>query len=477
MSAPQPPNQPWGGGQPPQGPPSGPQPQQDDPFGSPEPTQVVQPVSPPAGGSPFGETSEPTQVVRPGDGGAGATQVVHPVGGGDAPVAESTQLVPPGSQPPAIPYTPPPSAADNPAAAFGQQQGGYGQQGQPGGFGQQQGGYGQPPQGFGGPGFGGPQQPGFGQPQQPFGAAPAAGGNGMFGYIAGGVVALLALIALIISFNYMSEASDYSKLFDDAPNQEAIKSALDRLGIVGPGTVWFYVIMILLGSLLSLVGGVGLALAGKLGGIKKFVPIVVVASGALLAVFALLLKIGMTPDADALARFSPSARDTFGLGLPPLIIGILILIVGVLGLVPATRQFVGLGAGGAAPAGPQGFGGPPQGFGGPPQQGGYGQPGQPPQGYGQPPQGYGPPPGYGQPGGPNPSSGGFPQPSSGGFPQPGQPPQQGGYGQPGQPPQGYPQQPQQPGQGYGQPPQGYGQQPGQQGPPGGGYGQPPQQQW
>src|SRR6185369_9413543 len=104
MSAPQPPNQPWGGGQPPQGPPSGPQPQQ-DPFGSPEPTQVVQPVQH-QGGSPFGETPEPTQVVQPhqpGDGGAGATQamppvdanatqMVNPVGGGDAPVADSTQL-------------------------------------------------------------------------------------------------------------------------------------------------------------------------------------------------------------------------------------------------------------------------------------------------------------------------------------------------------------------------------------------------
>ncbi|WP_439383620.1 hypothetical protein [Amycolatopsis lexingtonensis] len=498
MSAPQPPNQPWGGGQPPQGPPSGPQPQQ-DPFGSPEPTQVVQPAQP-QGGSPFGETPEPTQVVQPaqpGDGGAGATQamppvdanatqMVNPVGGGDAPGADSTQLVPPGSQPPGIPYTPPPSAADNPAAAFGQQpggfghpeqQGGFGQPGQPGGFGQQPGGYGQPgqpPQGFGAPGFGGPQQPGFGGQPQPFGAAPAGGGNALYGYIAGGVVAVLGLIALIISFGYMGDASDYSKLFDSAPSQEAIKDVLDRLGIIGPGTVWFYVIMILVGSLLSLAGGVGLALAGKLGGIKKFVPIVVVAGGALLTLFALLLKIGMTPKAEALAQVSASAKDTFGLGLPPLILGVLILIAGVLGLIPATAQFVGLGGGGgAAPAGPQGFGGPPQGFGGPQQPGGFGQPGQPgppPQGYGQPPQGYGPPPGYGQPGGPNPSSGGFPQPSSGGFQQPGQPPQQGGYGQP---PHGYPQQP-------GQPPQGYGQPPGQQGPPSGGFGQPgqpPQQQW
>ncbi|WIY05793.1 hypothetical protein QRX60_18835 [Amycolatopsis mongoliensis] len=512
MSAPQPPNQPWGGGQPPQGPPSGPQPQQDNPFGSPEPTQVVQPAQP-QGGSPFGETPEPTQVVQPGhpgDGGAGATQamppvdanatqMVNPVGGGDAPVGDSTQLVPPGSQPPAIPYTPPPSAADNPAAAFGQQQGGFGQQ--PGGYGQpgQQGGFGQqpgfgqpgqpgqPPQGFGGPGFGGPQQPGFGGQPPQFGAA-APGGNGLFGYIAGGVVALLALVALIISFAYMSDASDYSKIFDLAPDQAAIDKVLDQAGIIGPGLVWFYVVMILVGSLVSLAGGVGLALVGKLGGIKKFVPIAIAAGGALLTVFALLLKIGMTPNAETLAQASASEKDTFGLGLPPLILGVLILIVGVLGFIPATRQFVGLGDGGAAPGGPQGFGGPPNqgGFGGPQQPGGFGQPGQPgqpggfgqqPGGYGQPgqpPQGYGPPPGYGQPGGPNPSSGGFPQPSSGGFPQPGQPQQPGGYGQPGQPPQGYPQQP-------GQPPQGWGQPPGQQGPPSGGFGQPgqppQQQQW
>ena len=135
---------------------------------------------------------------------ANATQMVNPAGGGDAPVADSTQLVPPGSQPPAIPYTPPPSAADNPAAAFGQQPGGLrpaagrfgqpGQPGQPGGFGQQPGqpgGFGQPPQGFGGPGFGGPPQPGFGGQPPQFGGAAGAGGNGMFGYIAGGVVAVL----------------------------------------------------------------------------------------------------------------------------------------------------------------------------------------------------------------------------------------------------------------------------------------------
>src|SRR5262245_45991677 len=101
MSAPQPPSQPGDGGeQPPQGPPSGPTPQQDSPFGTSEPTQVVQPGQPqpsaPSSGEGglFGEAPEPTQVVRPGDANAGESHFG----------AESTQLVPPGLQPPAIPY-------------------------------------------------------------------------------------------------------------------------------------------------------------------------------------------------------------------------------------------------------------------------------------------------------------------------------------------------------------------------------------
>ncbi len=503
MSAPQPPNQPWGGNQPPQGPPSGPHPQQDDPFGSPEPTQVVQPQ----GGSPFGETPEPTQVVQPaqpGEGGAGATQALPPVdanatqwvnpAGGDAPVGDSTQLVPPGSQPPpAIPYNPPPSAADNPAAAFGQQQGGYGQ---PGGYGQQQpGGFGQPgqpPQGFGGPpGFGGPQQPFGGPPQQQFGASPAGGGGPLFGYIAGGVVALLGLLSLIFAFKYIGDASDYSKALSAAPSDDVLDKFLSDAGVVGSGTLWLYVILLLVFSLVALAAGVGLALAGKLPqSLKKLLPIAAVAGGALITVSAVLMLMGTTPNADYLSKFGANVGSATGIGVAPMIFGILILIVGVLGLLPATRQLVGLGDGAAASTGPQGFGGPPagfggpqqgfdgppQGFGGPQQQPGFGQPGQPgppPQGFGQPPQGYGPPPGYGQPGGPNPASGGFPQPQGGGFPPPHQQPQQpGGFGQPGQPPHGYPQQP---GQQPGQPPQGWGQPPQQQGPPSGGFGQPPQQ--
>ncbi|EMD27433.1 hypothetical protein [Amycolatopsis azurea] len=443
---------------------------------------------PPQGGG-FGDTPEPTQVVQPvqpGSGDANATQVVQPVSpGGETPASESTQLVPPGSQPPAIPYAPPPSAADNPAAgAYGAQGGGFGQQqgfgGPPqGGFDPSQGqqpGFGQPQQGFGGPpqgGFG--QQPGFGGPQG-YNPAPAGGGGGgnpLFGFIAGGVVALLGLIALIVSFVYFGDASDYSKVFDGAPNQEQIDKFLDEAGVVGPGATWFYVIMLLVGSLVSLAGGVGLALAGKLqGAVKKIAPIVVAAGGALLALFGLLLLMGSTPSAEFVAKLPSYAKEGAGIGggLLHLLLGIVILAAGVLGLIPATAQFVGLGGGGSVLGAPQG--GQPGGFGGPPQ-GGFGQPGQPGP-YGQPQPGP-----YGQPGQPGPSSGGFPQPGQpGGFgQQPGQQgPPSGGFAQPGQPPQG----------GFGQPPQqpgGFGQQPGQPGPPSGGFGQPgqqpgqPPQQW
>ncbi|OLZ54112.1 hypothetical protein [Amycolatopsis keratiniphila] len=465
------------------------QPAQPD-YGQPQYGQQPPQEQQPQGGG-FGDTPEPTQVVQPvqpGSGDANATQVVQPVsGGGESPTAESTQLVPPGSQPPAIPYAPPPSAADNPAAgAYGAQGGGFGQQqgfGQPqqGGFdpaqGQQQPGFGQPQQGFGGPpqgGFG--QQPGFGGP--PPGYSPAAagggGGNQMFGLIAGGVVALLGLVALIVSFVYFGDASDYSKVFDTAPNQEQVDKFLDEAGLVGPGAIWFYVIMLLVGSLASLAGGVGLALAGKLPGtVKKIAPIVVAAGGALLVLFGVLLLSGSSPSSDFLDKLPPSARDSAGIGggLLHLLLGIVILIVGVLGLIPATAQFVGLGGGGSVLGAPQS--GQPGGFGGPPQ-GGFGQPGQPGQ-FGQP----GQPGGFGQPGQPGPSSGGFPQQGQpGGFgQQPGQQgPPSGGFAQPGQPPQGgFGQAPQQPG--------GFGQQPGQQGPPSGGFGQPgqqpgqPPQQW
>jgi hypothetical protein len=300
----------------------------------------------------------------------------------------------------------------------------------------------------------------------------------MFGYIAGGVVAVLGVLSLIFAFVYFGDAGDYAKLFDGAPADQVDKF-LTEAGTVGSGTLWLYVILLLVFSLVALAAGVGLAIAGKLpASLKKILPIAVAAGGALITVVSVLILTGTTPNSDYLDKLKglgANIDNATGIGLPPMIFGILILVIGVLGLIPATSQFVGLGGGGAAPVGP------PPGFGGP-QQPGFGQPGQPgpPPGYGQPgqpPQGYGPPPGYGQPGqpgGPNPASGGFPQPQSGGFPQQPQHQQPGGYGQPGQPPHGYPQQPGQ--QQPGQPPQGWGPPPGQQGPPSGGFGQPPQQQ-
>ncbi|MFD5090616.1 hypothetical protein ACFWMR_08450 [Amycolatopsis thailandensis] len=451
-------------------------------YGQPQYGQQPTYEQPQGGG--FGDTPEPTQVVQPvqpGSGDANATQVVQPVSsGGETPASESTQLVPPGSQPPAIPYAPPPSAADNPAAgAYGAQGGGFGQQqgfgGPPqGGFdpsqGQPQPGFGQPQQGFGGPpqgGFG--QQPGFGGPQG-YSPAPAGGGGGnpLFGFIAGGLVGLLGLLALIFSFVYFGDASEYSEGIDAQSSklgEEAVNKLLDQFGLASPGTVWLYVILLLVASLIATAAGAGLALAGKLpASIKKIVPIAVTAGGALLLLFGILLLGATTASGDRV----PSGAS-IGIGLPHLIFGILIVIVGVVGLIPATAQFVGLGGGGSVLGAPQS--GQPGGFGGPPQ-GGFGQPGQPGP-YGQPQPGP-----YGQPGQPGPPSGGFPQQGQpGGFgQQPGQAgPPSGGFGQPGQPPQGGFGQPQQPG--------GFGQQPGQQGPPSGGFGQPgqqpgqPPQQW
>jgi hypothetical protein len=467
-----------------------------------QPGQPPQPQygQPPSGESQFGDTAEPTQVVQPGrpqgESDPNATQMVNPVGGGDAPNGESTQLVPPGSQPPSsIPYAPPPSAADNPGAlgggGYGQPQGfgqaqGFGQPGQfgqPGGFDPSQGQY---PGGFGGP----PPPPGFGGPPQQFGGVPATGGSGgnqLFGYIAGGVVAVLGVVALILSFVDMRDISTYSSQLSSVPDQAQVDKLLAQAGLASPGTLWFYIILVALGALAALAGGLAIALAGKLGGaIKKLAPIVTVAGGVLLLVFSILLISGTTVSASFKSQMGASGTG-IGTGTLYLIFGIVILIVGVLGIIPGTAQFVGLGGGGSAAGGGSG------GFGGPPS-GGFPPPGQPGP-YGQPPQGFGQPNPYGQPGGPNPSSGGFAQP---GQPQPGQYGQPGPYGQPpqGQPgqfgqPGGYdpssggfaqPGQPQpgqygQPGP-YGQPPQGPAGQPGQYGqPPQQGYGQPPQQQW
>src|SRR5690606_21172014 len=246
MSAPQPPNQPQGGEQQPQGPSSGPQPEQSSPCGdNPEPTQVVQPPQPQQSQDDqqqqFGDSPEPTQVV----------QAPNASAGDQGSNAESTQLVPPGMQPqPAIPYSPPPSAADNPAAVNPQ---GYGQQSPPGGFGapgqlgpqsgpQPQQGFGapgQPQKGFGAPGegqfdqppqqgFGAPPGGGFGAPGQP--AFGGGGGNQMKAMIAGGAVALFGLIALILSITLFADLVSTSSRASEAAEQaeRAYKQARDN---------------------------------------------------------------------------------------------------------------------------------------------------------------------------------------------------------------------------------------------------------
>ncbi|HVW41570.1 MAG TPA: hypothetical protein VHC18_09490, partial [Amycolatopsis sp.] len=370
MSAPQPPNQPWGGEQPQQGPPSGPQ-QQDNPFSSSEPTQVVQPGQSPGGA--FGETAEPTQVVQPGQPPEGHG------GGGEAPGAESTQLVPPGSQPPpAIPYAPPPSAADNPAALGQQQPGGFGQPQPPGGFGlpPQPGPYGQPPQGYGPPpgqpgGFGGP--PGFGA--SPYGAPAGGGGGGnaqLIGWIAAGVVAVLGLIGAILMFTLMGDFGSGSSSGADqcraSLQQYGDTSICDQFedAASAPAWAWIYTILLALGGLAAVGGGVLLFLKNKLA------SWVLVASGAILLIFSILFG--------AQAEFITRIVFT-------LIFGIVIGAIGALALIPSTAGFFGLGG----PSGPGGFGGPPTG-GYPGQPGGFGQPGP-----------FGPPSGgFGQPGQPGP---------------------------------------------------------------------------
>lgn len=448
MSAPQPPNQPWGGEQQPQGPSSGPQPQQNSPFGTSEPTQVVQPQQPQQSQGeqqPFGDSPEPTQVVQPPNPASAGQQ-------GDN--AESTQLVAPGSQPqPAIPYAPPPSAADNPAAVnpqggFGQQppSGGFGAPGQLGpqsgpqpqqGFGGQPGQFGAPPQG----GFGAPPGGGFGAPPQPaFGGGAGGGGNKLKSLVVGGIVAVLALVTAILAITLMSDISGPgSSEIDEAVEQcvaagapedmcrESVQQYADSAE-GAPGYIWFYVVMVLVGGVLAAASGVLLALLDKLkGGLRKLVAPFMLGGGFFTLLFSVLLMIESSGEL---------TRVIF-----TMIFGLLITVAGVLALLPATAPFLGIGG----PGGGGGFPPPgqPGGFGQPGQPGGFGQPGQPgqPGGFGQP----GQPGGFGQPGGHFPSSGGFPQPGQpgqpGGFGQPGQPGgfgqpgQPGGFGQPGQPPQ------------------------------------------
>ncbi|EHK88843.1 hypothetical protein SZMC14600_02772, partial [Saccharomonospora azurea SZMC 14600] len=302
---------------------------------------------------PFGDSPEPTQVVQPPNPAAGDQQGSN---------AESTQLVPPGMQPQAgIPYAPPPSAADNPAAVnpqggFGQQppSGGFGAPGQPGqvgppsgpqpqqGFGGQPGQFGAPPQGgFGAPpggGFGAPPQPGFG------GGAPAGGGNKMMALIAGGVVAVLGVVTLILAITLMSDlsgpgGSDIDEAVEQcvsmgAPEdmcREQVESYADAAPGV-PGYIWFYVITLLVGGLLAAAGGALHALVGlgKLQGtLRKLLPVFTLAGGVLTLIFSVLLTIETEGEL---------TRVIF-----TLIFGVLLTAAGVMSLIPGTASFLGLG--------------------------------------------------------------------------------------------------------------------------------------
>lgn len=499
MSAPEPPKQNQEEGSPPGW-------QPDSPFSdAPEPTQVVQP-----GSGPYQAYGAPAQ-----DGAADPTQVVRPVqppaasqGGADR-SSDATQLVPPednatsfGSPAGAPSYGAAPGPSDQgpghggfgapqgpPAGGFGAPQGppsgGFGApQGPPSGGFPQQGpppGYGAPPQqqGFGGPppspphGFGGPQQ-GFGGPPPGYGPPPQHGGGfggpaggsmatgKLLGFAAGGLLAVFGLLALTFTLvDIFGDIADFAKAMEPVP-EDMREKFLDQAGVFSPGEMRLFVILVMVGALATLAGG-ALWVAGQLLGkalFKKIAPIAVAAGGGLMLLFGIIL---MTGDA-AHGVIADRATNS----ILYLILGILVVGIGVVGLLPMTKKFVGLEADGAsAPGG--GFGGPPQGgFGGPgpfgqpqgPPSGGFGAPQGPPSG-GFPPQG--PPPGYGQPP-QGPPPGGFPPqgPPSGGFPQQGPP----GYGQPPQgPPPGWGQPPQGPPPGWGQPPQG----------PPPGYGQPPYQ--
>jgi hypothetical protein len=388
MSAPQPPNQPWQGGQPQQWqgeqspeqhgqqPPYGQQPPQDqNPLSNAGPTQVMggpgQHGGPPQNVGADGV--ERTQVVRPG----------QPEGAGDA-----TQMVPPGSLPPAQPPYAPPQDHNSPPAGFPGQQGGFG--GPPPGYGPPPGGFPgqQPPPGYGQQ----PPPPGYGPPggfaqQSGLGHGPSFGGQGqntqMIAWVLAGVAGLLGLIVAIIGLTDLGKLSDYSDGYSALPDGP-LKNDLPS-----PTILWVCAILILLGGIAAIGGGVLIFLKHKLA------TIVTAAAGGVMLVFGIVF----------MAVLGDLSDGTGSPNLPvwALIAGILVGAIGALGLIPQTKHFLGGGSVLAGPGGGGGFGGPPPGggFGQPPQQG-FGQ--QPPPGYGPPPPGYGQPPqqpgGYGQPGGP-----------------------------------------------------------------------------
>ena len=385
-------------------------------------------AQPPQNGDPALASSGPTQVVQPGQHGAApeATQVVRP---GGNPVPEATQVVQPGQ--PSPNYGQYASAVQPPAPGAPQQPGWSGAPQQPGvpGYGQQPGApaYGQQPPAYGAtpgaapgytppgqpaygaqPGYG-QQQPGYGQPAYP-GYAPGQVGNPqntaqIINWVVLGVVALMSLLAAILTITLWSEAG--ASPCDGLSGEEATLCNQYSASISLPAPAIIYFILLLIGGLAGVAGAVLLFL-------KKFVgQWAVIGGGALLLLFSIIFMV----------QYASEGRLVYDL-----IAGIIVGGAGAMAFLPQTREYLGL-----PPVASTGYG----------QAGGFGQAAA----YGQPAYGqqqqqpYGAQPGYQQPGQyPQQQPGQYP-PASGGFPQQGPPsggfPQQPGYGQPPQQPPGW----------------------------------------
>ncbi|MFD0486129.1 hypothetical protein ACFQ0O_02595 [Saccharopolyspora spinosporotrichia] len=304
-------------------------------------------------------------------------------------------------QPPQPMYEQPGLAGQQQAQqpAFGQQP--AAPQSQPGGFPAQPGTPGggfQAPQATPQSGFGAPApQAGYGQ--APYGQSPYGQQQGQ-GQGSKGLAMTAGIIAIVIgglgTIGYLVSTLMLGGLSAQYEQAERAKESLGEMGADIPlpelppiGYLYFSYIVSLLAAVALLVGGVLILKRNKIA------PLLVVGAAGVWGVLSLL------------NIFVVGSYAIFGA-----IVGIIFAIaLGVLAMLPGTRDYVA-GAG-AAPAVAGGYG-QQAGFGQPQQQ--YGQQGA----YGQPQQQYGQPQQFGQPGQQQP------------YGQPGQP---GGYQQPGQPPQ------------------------------------------
>lgn len=360
-------------------------PQSEDPDSGTGATQVVRPVQPPQGQPPQGQPphSESTQVVPPSSQPSQAMYSQPSTGG---PTGE-TQVVPPSAQPPQPMYSQPGNQS---------QPGGY--SGQLGGFGapqaQQPGGYGQQPQPspYGQPAPSGQASP-YGQPSpygqaSPYSQASQEQGNKGLALTAGWVATILGglglIYALVLVFALGAAAAAIKEL-------NTMKEQGLPVGTVPSiGLVVVISIVSLIAYILLVTGGIMILMRRSAGSLLAAV------AAALLIILDIVIFIAVPQDV------------LFG------IVGIVVAIaVGVLAMLPGTRQYLAgrgtpavAGAYGQSPGGyaqqqypggqaqqqggyPQQQGGYPQQFGGYPQQpGGYPpqQPGGYPQQGGQPPQ-------------------------------------------------------------------------------------------